>query len=225
MMLLIRQALVARSGRQRDPRFEPMKNIIPLPRVSVAILVLGIILFPAFLPAAAVAAEPGPTETLQKRIEDLERRNAEQLKALQGLAARLQQLEAQTNQAQVAQAPRPAAAPQPAASPVAGQPAVKAQAPVVKQAAAAPPEQRDATPDKPATGPESVVKKPAPSRSVQTAVEAEHALFDRRLTVEAGLSYSRSDRKQLILSGFLAPGHHFSWPDQRRRGGGRHPDL
>ncbi len=44
----------------------------------------------------------------------------------------------------------------------------------------------------------------APSRSLQDALQQEHALFDRKLTLENSLSYSRYDRKQLTLNGFLA---------------------
>ncbi len=44
----------------------------------------------------------------------------------------------------------------------------------------------------------------APTRSMQDALLQEHAVFDRKLTVENSLSYSRYDRKQLTLNGFLA---------------------
>jgi len=44
----------------------------------------------------------------------------------------------------------------------------------------------------------------APSRSLQDALQQEHALFDRKLTLESSLGYSRYDRKQLTLNGFLA---------------------
>lgn len=43
-----------------------------------------------------------------------------------------------------------------------------------------------------------------PSRSLQDALLQEHAVFDRKLTLESSLSYSRYDRKQLTLNGFLA---------------------
>lgn len=44
----------------------------------------------------------------------------------------------------------------------------------------------------------------APSRSLQDALLQEHAVFDRKLTVENSFSYNRYDRKQLTLNGFLA---------------------
>lgn len=43
-----------------------------------------------------------------------------------------------------------------------------------------------------------------PSRSLQDALQQEHAIFNRRLTIENSLSYNRYDRKQLTLNGFLA---------------------
>jgi hypothetical protein len=44
----------------------------------------------------------------------------------------------------------------------------------------------------------------APTRSMQDALLQEHAIFDRKLTLENGLNYSHYDRKQLTLNGFLA---------------------
>lgn len=43
-----------------------------------------------------------------------------------------------------------------------------------------------------------------PSKSVQTLLQEEHALFAKRLTLETGFTYNRYDRQQLVLSGFLA---------------------
>jgi hypothetical protein len=43
-----------------------------------------------------------------------------------------------------------------------------------------------------------------PTRSMQDALQQEHAVFDRKLTLENSLSYSHYDRKQLTLNGFLA---------------------
>ncbi len=47
-------------------------------------------------------------------------------------------------------------------------------------------------------------QQPSSRRSVQDVLQQEHALFDRKLTLENSLSYSRYDRKQLTLNGFLA---------------------
>lgn len=51
---------------------------------------------------------------------------------------------------------------------------------------------------------EPTVKEAPASRSAQAVYQEQHALFDRRLTIETGISYSRNDRKQLALNGFLA---------------------
>ncbi len=48
------------------------------------------------------------------------------------------------------------------------------------------------------------VKQANPSQSVEALLTEEHALFNRNLILEAGVTYSHSDRKQLVLSGFLA---------------------
>lgn len=51
---------------------------------------------------------------------------------------------------------------------------------------------------------EPVVKEAKPSQTVETLIQEEHVLFDRRLSLEVGLTYSQFDRKQLALNGFLA---------------------
>nr|WP_266159752.1 transporter [Dyella silvatica] len=42
------------------------------------------------------------------------------------------------------------------------------------------------------------------SRSLQDALQQDHAVFDRKLTIENGVSYAWYDRRQLTLNGFLA---------------------
>ncbi len=51
---------------------------------------------------------------------------------------------------------------------------------------------------------DKTVRQAKPSHSVEALLQEEHALFNRRLTLEAGVTYSHSDRKQLVLNGFLA---------------------
>lgn len=51
---------------------------------------------------------------------------------------------------------------------------------------------------------QQVVKEAPASRSTQSVYQEQHALFNGNFTLETGLSYTRSDRKQLALSGFLA---------------------
>ncbi|MFC5743040.1 transporter [Dyella tabacisoli] len=50
----------------------------------------------------------------------------------------------------------------------------------------------------------SKAEQAAQSRSLQDALQQEHALFNRKLTIENGISYAWYDRKQLTLNGFLA---------------------
>lgn len=52
--------------------------------------------------------------------------------------------------------------------------------------------------------PDESVREAPRSRTTEAIVQQEHALFDRKLTLETGLSYTRYDRKQLVLSGFMA---------------------
>ena len=51
---------------------------------------------------------------------------------------------------------------------------------------------------------DTVVKEAPASRSAQSVYQEQHALFNGNFTLETGVSYARSDRKQLALSGFLA---------------------
>jgi hypothetical protein len=44
----------------------------------------------------------------------------------------------------------------------------------------------------------------AQSRSLEDALQQQNATFNRKLTIENGLTYSRYDRKELTLNGFLA---------------------
>lgn len=57
----------------------------------------------------------------------------------------------------------------------------------------------------PADGQDKKVVREAPKSKSATAVyQEQHAVFDRRFTLETGFSYSHFDRKQISLSGFLA---------------------
>lgn len=47
-------------------------------------------------------------------------------------------------------------------------------------------------------------RRDAQSRSLEDALQQQNATFNRRLTIENGLTYSRYDRKELTLNGFLA---------------------
>lgn len=51
---------------------------------------------------------------------------------------------------------------------------------------------------------DTVVRDAPASRSAESVYQEQHALFDRRFTLETSLTYARSDRRQLALNGFLA---------------------
>ncbi|MDE3207882.1 MAG: hypothetical protein KGL58_03460, partial [Pseudomonadota bacterium] len=51
---------------------------------------------------------------------------------------------------------------------------------------------------------ENVVKEAPKSRSAETIYQEQHSDFNKKFSFEAGLTYSRFDRRQIDLSGFLA---------------------
>lgn len=51
---------------------------------------------------------------------------------------------------------------------------------------------------------DGTVGQPAKGKGVDTLIQEEHGLFNNNLTLEAGITYTHSDRKQLVLNGFLA---------------------
>ncbi|MEW6765603.1 MAG: hypothetical protein AB1344_07435 [Pseudomonadota bacterium] len=113
-------------------------------------------------------------QALQQEIQMLKMRYAEEVRKLRELDARMRALSA----------PPATAQPQAAPSMPSGEAAAEGQT----MAAAEEPTQREAR----------------PARSVEDLLSQEHAVFDRRLTLEAGVDYSRYDRRQLTLNGFLA---------------------
>ena len=132
------------------------------------------------LPLAAQAGEP-TVEELHLRLAELQQRYEAQNNALHVMEARLRQLESYMQASGTAQPARALKAVYPTRMAAADQPS-----------AAAPGQE------------EKVVKEAPASRSAEAVYQEQHALFDRRFTLEAGLTYSRSDRRQLTLNGFLA---------------------
>ena len=49
-----------------------------------------------------------------------------------------------------------------------------------------------------------IVKEAPLSKNTETVYQEQHALFDRKFSLDTGLSYSYSDRRDLFLNGFLA---------------------
>ena len=119
-------------------------------------------------------------QALQQEIQLLKIRYAEEVRKLRELDARLQALSGRAVEAQ-----------QPAAA-------------VATPAAAAPRPPADVESQTAAVGDAEAQRKATPPRSVEDLLSEEHAVFDRRLTLEAGVEYARYDRKQLTLNGFLA---------------------
>lgn len=133
--------------------------------------------------SADAVADSSDVAQLRKQLGDLTSRYEAQSTALQALAQRLQQLE-NSSQGQA----RPIRA-------------------VNKTIVAADADSPKATGDesKPTYSAEEAVIKEAPaSRSAEAVYREQNALFNKTFTLETGLTYSHSDRRQLALEGFLA---------------------
>jgi hypothetical protein len=156
--------------------------------------------------AAPVAAgEPVSMESLRRQVEELRRESRATGEKLRALEQRLLDAEAmqQRGKGLPGADPVPAASdpPSPGAATPPAAPAAP-DAPADQPAATTAPAPADAP--KPAE-PESKVVREAPKSKSATAVyQEQHAVFDRRFTLETGFSYSHFDRKQISLSGFLA---------------------
>lgn len=147
----------------------------------------SLITLPFFvLPLAATAAPSTNVKQMQQQLDELKKRYEAQGSALSTLEARLHQME---KQLQAQNAP---------AKPVKTAAATQADS-VQKPAALVAAASSDAK-----IGKDEVVREAPPSRSTEAVYQEQHALFDKRFTLETGLTYSRYDRKQLTLSGFLA---------------------
>jgi hypothetical protein len=114
---------------------------------------------------------------LRQQLGDLNNRYEAQGAALQALSKRLQQLE---NSGQ-------------------GQARVK---PAVNKTVAVADSAKEES--QPVQSGEPVVKEAPASRSAEAIYREQNALFNKTFTLETGLSYSHSDRRQLTLNGFLA---------------------
>lgn len=147
-------------------------------RFPVKLLVSSIA---ACLPLAALAASDPEVEQLRLQVQELRQRFESQNSALRAMAARLQQIEA----------------------------AAPGQARVVKTAETAqtsePTGQASGSPDAAAGEKgEKVVREAPTTRSAEAVYQEQGSIFDRKFTLETGLTYSHSDRRDLFLNGFLA---------------------
>lgn len=139
----------------------------------------------------ASAQDQADVRELMEQLQTLKSSYAQEVRRLRELDVQVQALQSRlsgkasplilpTTQAEVAQ--------QPAEAPPAGQPSNTSNE--ASQAGSLAEAQK--------------AQQEAPSRSMQDALLQEHAVFDRKLTIENSLSYNRYDRKQLTLNGFLA---------------------
>ncbi|MEK6550883.1 MAG: hypothetical protein AABZ50_04500 [Pseudomonadota bacterium] len=145
----------------------------------------------AWLPMpAAVAMDGVSLEAVRQQIDQLKRESRATEEKLRALEQRLRDAEALQQRGKGL----PSADPVPPAS---GAPAAEPE----------PPAPVTMTPPAPeaAEGQDKKVVREAPKSKSATAVyQEQHAVFDRRFTLETGFSYSHFDRKQISLSGFLA---------------------
>jgi opacity protein-like surface antigen len=141
------------------------------------------------MPLSSWSAESGAgsseVEQLRQQLNELNRRYEVQGATLQQLSQRLQQLE-NTGQARPVRAVKTVAAGEESGNPDTRDSA----APVQAQAAA-----EDGEP---------VVKEAPLSRSAEAVYREQNALFYNTFTLETGVTYTHSDRRQLTLEGFLA---------------------
>lgn len=126
------------------------------------------------------AATDQEVEQLQQQVKEMQERYEQQNAVLKAMAVKIQRLEQDSQPRSVKVG---GAQPQPNTSAEQGEPQASTQ-----QAQTA----------------EEVVKEAPASRSTEAVYREQHALFDRKFTIEPGITYSHSDRRDLFLNGFLA---------------------
>lgn len=145
---------------------------------------------PAPAPASAGPASEAELQALIQQLEALKRGYAQEVRRLRDLDMQVQALQARI-QGRV-----------PAAQPAAPQQGMAAAQPAPAPQLPAPlPELPDGYAG---TAEQARAASEVESRSVEDVKQQHSALFNRRLTLESGLTYNRYDRKQLTLTGFLA---------------------
>ncbi|MCL7743876.1 transporter [Guyparkeria hydrothermalis] len=144
--------------------------------VGLSILALGLTM--GLSPAALAANEADNVQQMREELESLKQRYVNEVRRLRELDARLMAVQTRLSEAGV----EPEGDLQP-------------DMPIGAAAAA----EGDT-----ATAPTEEDKRQATRRSVDDFLQQEHVAFDRPLVVEAGFEYSRYDRTQLTLNGFLA---------------------
>jgi hypothetical protein len=127
------------------------------------------------------AATDKEVEDLQKQVEEMQQRYQQQNAVLKAMAAKIQKLEQQSQPRSVRVGGTTEA--QPGTSAEQGEPGQTTQQ---------------------AQADEPVVKEAPASNSAEAVYREQHVLFDRKFTIEPGITYSHSDRRDLFVNGFLA---------------------
>ncbi len=143
-----------------------------------AMSTLAICLAVAVGPAAANEADN--VRELRNELEELKQRYVDEVRRLREIDARLMAVQTRLSESGVEAEGEGEAAPSP------------------------PVEEQVAKGDAPRTAPTAEDRKQATRRSVDDFLQQEHVAFDRPFVLEAGVEYSRYDRTQLTLNGFLA---------------------
>lgn len=131
--------------------------------------------------AEAAQAEAVEVQALVRELEALKSSYASEVRRLREIDVRVQALQARLAGKLAPGEPQPAT-------------------PVTPPAAPAHPAESETYAGNQADAERSI----KPQRSVEDVLLQEHALFNRPLTLEAGITYGHYDRRQLTLNGFLA---------------------
>jgi hypothetical protein len=154
--------------------------------LAIATIVFGVVALPAAAqasdPAAAsspaTAADAAEVQALVRELEALKSSYASEVRRLREIDIRVQALQARLT----------------------GKLAPGAALPGTQPATPAHPAETETYAGNQAEAKRSI----KPQRAVEDVLQQEHALFNRPLTLEAGITYGHYDRRQLTLNGFLA---------------------
>jgi len=127
---------------------------------------------------------------LERNLQVLKASYAEEVRRLREL-----DMQVQAMQAQLAGRSAAATLPVPSTPPAPPPAAANASPPAAEAASVRAGTQAEAA---------QAARRDAQSRSLEDALQQQNSTFNRRLTIENGLTYSRYDRKELTLNGFLA---------------------
>jgi hypothetical protein len=131
----------------------------------------------SFSPSLLAASTDAEVESLRQQMKEIQQQNEAQNIIIQAMAKRLQQVEADTQ-------------------------------PRYVKAASAEPSAATSSNNKTSTtissADESVVKQAPIARSAEALLQERHFLFNQQFSLEAGITYTHSDRRDLFLNGFLA---------------------